>query len=198
MKLTVLVSLLMLTGSDASPQGIFGGLGNFLGGLFGRPRRPAVGQPRPAVGPGPSLPSGGGGGGACPNSEPNHSIGNQQFLISWRLGAGCTSFTAAAGASYCARNGMRLVSLDTPAKESELSNLLLREGQPYFWTGGRVNFARRTVRWPSGSTTSNHNWSPGQPNNSERPEDCLAVIVKGLPGFNDVNCRHTKPVICQQ
>ena len=29
-------------------------------------------------------------------------------------------------------------------------------------------------------------------------ENCLAIIVKGTPGFNDVACHHRKPVICQQ
>ena len=29
-------------------------------------------------------------------------------------------------------------------------------------------------------------------------ENCLAIIVKGTPGFNDVVCHHRKPVICQQ
>ena len=41
-------------------------------------------------------------------------------------------------------------------------------------------------------------WSSGQPNNAEGNENCLAIIVKGTPGFNDVACHHRKPVICQQ
>ena len=40
--------------------------------------------------------------------------------------------------------------------------------------------------------------SSGQPNNAEGNENCLAIIVKGRPGFNDVACHHRKPVICQQ
>ena len=54
--------------------------------------------------------------------------------------------------------GMRAVSLDNPAKEAELSGLLTRESQPYFWTGGRVNHALRSVSWPSGAITFLHNW----------------------------------------
>ena len=50
--------------------------------------------------------------------------------------------------------------------------------QPYFWTGGRVQHASRSVVWPSGRTTSQHSWSAGQPNNAEGNEDCLAIIVK--------------------
>jgi len=93
---------------------------------------------------------------------------------------------------------MTAVSLDSAAKEREFGSLLTRERQPYFWTGGRVNHAQRSVSWPSGRTTTEHVWSSGQPNNAEGNEDCLAIIVKGRPGFNDVACHHRKPVICQQ
>merc|ERR1712038_294727 len=109
----------------------------------------------------------------------------------------CSSFTASQADAYCRSAGMRAVSLDTPQKESELSGLLTRERQPYFWTGGRVNHAARSVTWPSGATTTRHTWSVGQPNNAEGGENCAAVIVKGRPGLNDVACHHRKPVICQ-
>jgi len=165
--------------------GFFGGIGNLIRGFVGRPRRPQAtrGAGRPAQ----SVQSSG----PCPSSGPNHG----QYLVSWRLG--CTSFTASQGAAYCRSNGMQPVSLDTPQKERELGQLLVREGQPYFWTGGRVNHRARSVTWPSGATTTRHNWSRGQPNNAEGNENCLAIIVKGTPGFNDVACSHTKPIICQ-
>ena len=64
-----------------------------------------------------------------------------------------------------------------------------------------MNHGPGSVTWPGvGVTTAHgqHSWSRGQPNNGEGREDCLAVIVKGQPGFNDVACHHRKPVICQQ
>ena len=190
MKPTTTVCLLLIVhqGSVHS-QGLFGGLANFIRDLGGGSRRPGGGGR-------PSQPVRGGGGGACRNSGPNHSFGGQQFLVSWRLG--CSSFTASEGAAYCRANGMSAVSLDSPGKEREFSSLLAREGQPYFWTGGRVNHRARSVSWPSGRTTSQHRWSSGQPNNAEGNENCLAIIVKGTPGFNDVACHHRKPIICQQ
>ena len=191
MKPTTLASLLLLASlASVHSQGLFGGLTNFIRGLGGGSRRPSGGRPAQAVR------GGGGRGGACRNSEPNHSFGGQQFLVSWRLG--CTSFTASEATAYCQANGMTAVSLDSSAKEREFSSLLVREGQPYFWTGGRVNHGARSVTWPSGRTTSQHRWSAGQPNNAEGNENCLAIIVKGTPGFNDVACHHRKPVICQQ
>ena len=194
MKPTTTISFLLLVCIvSVQSQGFFGGLANFIrgfgGGNRGGARRPAQQAVRGGGG-------GGGGGGACRNSEPNHSFGGQQFLVSWRLG--CSSFTASEGAAYCRANGMTAVSLDSADKERELSSLLVREGQPYFWTGGRVNHRARSVTWPSGRTTSQHRWSSGQPNNAEGNENCLAIIVKGQPGFNDVACHHRKPVICQQ
>merc|ERR1712141_359767 len=119
--------------------GFFGGLANFIRGIGGGNRG---GSRRPAQ----QAVRGGGGGGSCRNSEPNHSFGGQQFLVSWRLG--CTSFTASEGAAYCRANGMTAVSLDSADK--------VREGQPYFWTGGQVNHRARSVTWPSGRTTSQH------------------------------------------
>jgi len=185
------IALLVLAGlATPEPQGLFGGLRNFLGGLAPRGR----GRPQQRPQQRPQRPSGGGG--SCRNSEPNHSFGGQQFLVSWRLG--CTSFTASEGAAYCRANGMTAVSLDSAAKEREFGSLLTRESQPYFWTGGQVNHGARSVSWPSGRTTTQHNWSSGQPNNAEGNENCLAIIVKGRPGFNDVACHHRKPVICQQ
>jgi len=164
-------------------RGLFGNIQSFIRGIVGGSQggsRPSGGQ----QGRGQARSS-------CPNSGPNFGI----YLVSWKNG--CTSFTAREGDDYCRSNGMRAVSLDTPAKERELGQLLVREGQPYFWTGGKVNHQQRSVTWPSGRTTTRHNWSSGQPNNQEGNENCLAIIVKGRPGFNDVGCNHRKPVICQ-
>merc|ERR1712025_999428 len=127
--------LLLIPLAQGAPQGILGGLRNLISGIFG------------------GL-SGGGGRG-------NHSFQGRQYLVSWRNGR--TSFTASEGAAYCALNGMRPISLDTPAKEREFSSLLVRERQPYFWTGGRVNHCQRSVSWPSGRTTSGTTGVLGSP-----------------------------------
>merc|ERR1712106_198407 len=97
------LALLCLAGVSAPvPQGLFGGLRNIFGGLAqrGRGRPQSRPQQRPQR---PSGQSSGGGEGSYSNSEPNHSFGGQEFLVSWRLG--CTSFTASEGAAYCRSNG---------------------------------------------------------------------------------------------
>ena len=140
MKLFLVLCLLSL--SAASPQ--FGFLGNLFNGFRGN----RGGGRRPA--------SGGGGGGNCGGGHrPNHQFGGQNFLVSWRLG--CTGFTQGQGENFCRANGMRPISIDSSGKESEFTRLVAREGQKYFWTGGKVNRGR--ISWPSGRSYNNVNWS---------------------------------------
>jgi len=188
MKLAVILLASGLAIASASPQGgFFGGLRNFFGGGRGRPRGNR------------------GGGGGCRANGPNHRFGGRDYLVSWRLG--CTSFTSGEGAAFCRNQGMRPVSLDTPAKEREFTGLVARENQKYFWTGGNVNHGRNpTISWPSGRTTSTGLWSNTgganrpQPDNREGNESCLAVLNNFYNDgvrFHDVSCHHRKPVICE-
>ena len=138
----VLVCLLACASlSMGSPQ--FG----FLSNLFGGGRRPSGNRP--------GRPSGGGGGRCGGGHRPNHQFGGQNFLVSWRLG--CSGFTQGEGEGFCRANGMRPISIDNPGKEAEFTNLVAREGQKYFWTGGRMSGGR--VTWPSGRSYTNVNWS---------------------------------------
>jgi len=191
MKLAGLILLVGLAVVSASPQGFFGGLRNFFGGGRGR------GRGRPAA-------NNNNGGGGCRSSGPNHNFQGRDYLVTWRLG--CTSFTRSQGAAYCRAQGMRPISLDTPAKEREFTGLVSREGQKYFWTGGNVNHRARTVSWPSGRTTSSNRWSNTgganrpQPDNREGDESCLAVLNNFYNDgvrFHDVSCHHRKPIICE-
>ena len=128
------------------PQPQFGFLGNIFGGILGN-----RGQTRPGQTSGSSGGTGGCGGG----HRPNHQFGGQNFLVSWRLG--CTSFTQGQGEAFCRANGMRPISIDNSGKEREFTGLVAREGQKYFWTGGRMNGGR--ISWPSGRSYNSVNWS---------------------------------------
>jgi len=186
---TTLLYFLCLSLCSASPQ--FG----FLRGLFGGGR----GGGRPQS----NRPSVGGGGGRCGGgNRANHQFQGRNYLISWRLG--CSSFTQGGGESFCRANGMRLVSIDSAAKEREFLGLVSREGQRFFWTGGRVR--GRNISWPSGRRHNNIAWSSTggagrqQPDNREGNEFCLAVLNNFYNDgvrFHDVACHHTKPVICE-
>merc|ERR1712038_841536 len=139
MKLYVTLCLVSLT--SAIPQ--FGFLNNIFNGFRGN----RGGGRRPA--------SGGGGGGCGGGHRPNHQFGGQNFLVSWRLG--CTSFTQSQGEAFCRNNGMRAISIDSASKEREFTGLVAREGQRFYWTGGRVSGGR--ISWPSGRAHNNVAWS---------------------------------------
>eukprot|EP00090_Calanus_glacialis_P006869 TRINITY_DN1536_c0_g1_i6.p1 TRINITY_DN1536_c0_g1~~TRINITY_DN1536_c0_g1_i6.p1 ORF type:complete len:192 (+),score=32.45 TRINITY_DN1536_c0_g1_i6:85-660(+) len=190
MKISLFLSVVVLSACSASPQ--FGFLNGLFGGGGGR-NRPQNNRPRP---------SGGGGGRCGGGNQPNHQFQGQGYLVSWKLG--CTSFTQNAGESFCRANGMRPISLDSSAKESEFLGLVGREGQKYFWTGGKVS--GRNINWPSGRSYNNVNWSNTgganrpQPDNRERDEVCLAVLNNFYNDgvrFHDVSCHHRKPIICE-
>jgi len=187
MRLIILFVMAGFSLTAASPQ--FG----FLNDIFGRPsgNRQQGGRQR--------APSGG----RCSGGQrPNHRFGGQDFLISWRLG--CTAFSESAGEAFCRSNGMRPISIDSSAKEREFLNLVGRERQEYFWTGGKVR--GRNVSWPSGRRYNNINWSHtggagrAQPDNRERDEVCVAVLNNFYNDgvrFHDVSCHHKKPIICE-
>ena len=185
------IGLYLVGMAVASPQfNIFNGIRNIFRG--GR----NLGGGRPS---GNSIRGGGGCGGG---HAPNHNFGGQNFLISWRLG--CTQFTQGQGENFCSQNGMRPISLDSQAKEREFSNLVAREGQRYFWTGGQ-SVGNRQVRWSNGRV-STPNWSHTggagrpQPDNREGNERCVGILNNfyndGVRA-HDISCHHRKPIICE-
>ena len=193
LRLLSFFTLLTLLSAHPAPQ--FGFLGNFLGGFLGN--RGQAGQAGVSSGG-----SSGGGGGCGGGHRPNHQFGGQNFLVSWKIG--CNDFTQSQGESFCRQNGMRALSIDSASKEREFKALVAREGQRFYWTGGRVS--GRNISWPSGRPHSNVEWSHtggagrAQPDNREGDETCLAVLNNfyndGVK-FHDVSCHHRKPVICE-
>merc|ERR1719438_218058 len=108
------------------------------------------------------------------------------------------------GEGFCRANGMRPISIDNSAKEREFTNLVAREGQKYFWTGGRMSGGR--LSWPSGRFYDQVNWSHTggagrpQPDNREGNEFCVGVLnnfYRDGVRFHDIACHHRKPIICE-
>ena len=145
-KLLPLFTLFALLHALPRPEPQFGFLGNFIGGILGNRGQPSSGG---------SASSGGSGAGCGGGHRPNHQFGGQNFLVSWRLG--CTGFTQSQGEAFCRSNGMRPISIDNSGKEREFTGLVAREGQKYFWTGGKMNGNR--ISWPSGRSYNSVNWS---------------------------------------
>jgi len=76
----------------------------------------------------------------------NYQSGGRSFWVSWRTCG--TQYEATQIQGACASGGMRPVSLNDPALAQEFMNLCAREGQKWFWTGGRVS--GQTISWPNG------------------------------------------------
>ena len=113
----------------------------------GQFRFPGFGGRRPASRPfqsGRGSGGGGGGGGCTPTA--NYQSGGRNFWVSWRTCG--TQFRGDQVAGVCSSGGMRPVSFNNLALAQEFMGLVGREGQKWFWTGGRMN--GQTVSWPNG------------------------------------------------
>merc|ERR1712180_189867 len=195
MKLSIYLLLTFLSLALAIPQ--FDFINNLFRGNRGRPQR----------GRGQRLRSQGGGGGnsgrGCGGGHStNYNYDGHGYLVSWKVG--CNKMTNREAENFCRAKGLQPISIDSQGKEREFLNLVQRDRQKYFWTGGKVR--GRTISWPSGRNYNNVNWSNTgganrrQPDNREGNEFCLAVLNNFYNDgvrFHDVACHHKKPVICQ-
>ena len=111
------------------------------GNFFNQPqRRPAVAQPQQGFRQQAS------GGGCTPVA--NYQSGGRNFWVSWRTCG--TQYRGDEVPGACASGGMRPVTLSDPALAQEFMDLAAREGQKWFWTGGRVS--GQTISWPNGQS----------------------------------------------
>jgi len=136
----------------------------------------------------------------------NHVFQGKSYLLSWKEGQSHLSWSQAR--SYCSRNGLRMVSLDSPAKIEHFLKLVASEGQDYFWTGGRLSSDKRTLTWENGRretiSRGTHPWSftglRGPQPDGQGSEDCLGILNNlyndGVK-FHDVGCSHDKPTVCE-
>jgi len=172
-------------------------------GIFEIPS-PNLSQSRPApltiqsTRPPASQPTGSSGG--------NHVWQGRNYVLSWREGQ--NSLTWDSARSFCSRRGMKMVSLDSPAKRDHFMQQVAADGAPYFWAGGRLSPNKRSLRWENGRsegiTTGRHPWSftgsRGAQPDGEGSEHCLAILNNfyndGVK-FHDVGCSHRKPTVCE-
>jgi len=136
----------------------------------------------------------------------NHVFQGKSYLLSWKEGQSHLSWSQAR--SFCSRNGLRMVSLDIPAKREHFLQLAASEGQDFFWTGGRLSSDKRSLTWENGRreaiSRGVHPWSfaglRGPQPDGQGSEDCLAVLNNlyndGVK-FHDVGCSHDKPTVCE-
>jgi hypothetical protein len=116
-------------------------------------------------------------------SAAKHAWEGRNYYLSWRTGQ--NNFEWAAGAAFCNSLGMRLISLDSPAKLAHFLDLVAAERPLYFWAGGELDAGAERLRWLSGTEEAvvrgAHPWSPTgrsgapQPDGAGAAERCLAV-----------------------
>jgi hypothetical protein len=116
-------------------------------------------------------------------SAAKHAWEGRNYYLSWRTGQ--NNFEWAAGAAFCKSLGMRLISLDSPAKLAHFLELVAAERPLYFWAGGELDAGAERLRWLSGVEEAvvrgAHPWSPTgkagapQPDGAGAAERCLAV-----------------------
>lgn len=162
-----------------------------------------------------------GGTSLCGAQAPNHfwrdpRDGVQRgYVVTWKFG--CASFQQSDAKEYCNSMGMEAVSLDSPEKQDEFNRLIAQDAQRFFWTGGVVDHAQKTVFWnnPSGtpipfsqSAHWSHTGGAGVPQPDNRaagevpstPEVCLGILnnfyADGIK-WHDVACHHKKPTVCE-
>merc|ERR1712168_655217 len=162
----------------------------------------------------------------CRASAPNHFWTDPRdgitrgYVVAWNFTdnlASCQKFQQSDARAYCKSMGMEPVSLDSPAKQDEFNRLVAFGAQRYFWTGGIVDHAQKTVFWSNGNArplgfSESAHWShtgganPPRPQPDNRakdeghPETCLGVLnnfyADGIK-WHDVACHHKKPTVCE-
>lgn len=111
----------------------FGGRPSFSSGALHEVQAPHIGS-RPSSGFSEAprgAPSSGGGKG-------NHVWNGKNYLLTWRSAPG-QKFSHSGARSYCARQGMRIVSLDSHEKSAHFIGELGRDNGEYFWAGGVIS-----------------------------------------------------------
>merc|ERR1712142_337153 len=162
----------------------------------------------------------------CRASAPNHFWTDPRdgitrgYVVTWNFTdnlASCQKFQQSDARAYCKSMGMEPVSLDSPAKQDEFNRLVAFGAQRYFWTGGIVDHAQKTVFWSNGNArplgfSESAHWShtgganPPRPQPDNRakdeghPETCLGVLnnfyADGIK-WHGVACHHKKPTVCE-
>ena len=98
---------------------------------------------------------------------------------------------------WCEQMGPKsnLVQIET---EAESDYLIGKFGDAYSWIGATDSEEEGKFRWVDGSSVAFSNWNTGEPNNSNGNEDCVHIYGGHRNKWNDKNCAHRLPFICEK
>ena len=80
---------------------------------------------------------------AAPSKNCNPRVTNVEFegkhyFVQWK-NRFATKYTWDAAKNSCTRIGMKMISMDNPAKREFFLNMLERDHYEYFWAGGKIS-----------------------------------------------------------
>ena len=88
--------------------------------------------PAPAPAPEPAAPAG-----KC-NPKANVEHNGKWYWVQWKQ-FGATKYTWSGAQQSCSREGMKMISMDSPSTRDFFLNMLERDRYDYFWAGARIS-----------------------------------------------------------
>jgi hypothetical protein len=98
---------------------------------------------------------------------------------------------------HCARQGGRLVILETEAENAAVGALVRPWTDGAFWIGVSDRQEEGVWRWNDGVEVAYDPWAPGEPNDYNQGEDCGHANWGQLGRWNDANCGSRGPYVCE-
>ncbi|XP_045479170.1 perlucin-like [Harmonia axyridis] len=101
---------------------------------------------------------------------------------------------------FCRDHGMNLLSIESDDENTRISDHLSKhaKGIDHFWTSGSDLGEEGKFVWLSTGKYLNYtNWSPPQPDNSGKIENCLELWKIDRYIWNDIPCTNQYNFICE-
>ncbi|KAH8305448.1 hypothetical protein KR018_005679, partial [Drosophila ironensis] len=131
------------------------------------------------------------------NSSPFIMVNNSYYYFSTQ------SVNWFAAHENCRKMGSNLVTFETPEEFDSvmkyLLNLRIEENKIHmYWTSGNDLGWHTMFKWfSSGEVIKIKRWAPGQPDNYQGKEHCVAVGYDDTNRLHDSRCEYLKKYICE-
>ncbi|XP_074538583.1 galactose-specific lectin nattectin-like [Halichoeres trimaculatus] len=99
---------------------------------------------------------------------------------------------------HCTTLGANLVSLHSKEQHAFLQNTLRNMAGKLvnIWVGGYDAVKEGVWLWSDGNHFDFKSWSPGEPNDYNRQEDCMEMNFLGRDNINDNTCSKSRSFFC--
>ncbi|XP_052258892.1 macrophage mannose receptor 1-like [Dreissena polymorpha] len=102
--------------------------------------------------------------------------------------------------SLCQNDSAQLASVTSIHEQNFLANSMFAYRSPALWLGANDLATNKGFNWIDGSGFAFLNWSPGEPNNLNKMEQCLEVTTGGqnVGLWNDISCTSQRGYVCKK